>query len=80
MKLDQTKDKLDEECQINSALQKNQVEWQGKFSLLEKEFSNYKADKDQVNKIFMFSIMLVLKMVEWYYLTLQIFFRLIIFK
>jgi len=49
MKLDQTKIKLDEECQINSALQTNQNEWHIKFSNLEKDFSNYKTTKDQVH-------------------------------
>ncbi|XP_001946888.1 BRCA1-associated protein isoform X1 [Acyrthosiphon pisum] len=47
IKLDQTKIKLDEECQINSALQTNQKEWHIKFSNLEKDFSNYKTTKDQ---------------------------------
>ncbi|XP_025203555.1 BRCA1-associated protein [Melanaphis sacchari] len=47
VKLDQTKTKLDEECQINLALQKNQNEWHLKFSNLEKDFSNYKTTKDQ---------------------------------
>ncbi|XP_050544744.1 BRCA1-associated protein-like isoform X2 [Daktulosphaira vitifoliae] len=47
IKLEQTKSKLDEESQINFALQKNQVEWQVKFSQLEKEFTNYKTVKDQ---------------------------------
>lgn len=48
-KLEQTKIKLDEECQINSSLQKNQSEWHLKFSNLEKDFNNYKITKDQVN-------------------------------
>lgn len=48
-KLEQTKNKLDEECQINSALQKNQNEWHLKFSNLEKDFNTYKSTKDQVN-------------------------------
>lgn len=52
MKLDQTKIKLDEECQINSALQTNQNEWHIKFSNLEKDFSNYKTTKDQVNILY----------------------------
>lgn len=47
IKLDQTKTKLDEECQINSALQTNQNEWHIKFSNLEKDFSDYKTTKDQ---------------------------------
>lgn len=50
-KLEQTKNKLNEECQINSSLQKNQNEWHLKFSNLEKDFSNYKTAKDQVNNI-----------------------------
>lgn len=53
MKLDQTKIKLDEECQINSALQTNQNEWHIKFSNLEKDFSNYKTTKDQVNILYL---------------------------
>ncbi|XP_050443322.1 BRCA1-associated protein [Adelges cooleyi] len=46
-KLEQTKLKLDEECQMNSALRKNQTEWHDKFSRLENEFTNYKVTKDQ---------------------------------
>jgi len=34
---------------MNSALQTNQNEWHNKFSNLEKDFSNYKTTKDQVN-------------------------------
>lgn len=60
-KLEQTKNKLDEECQINSALQKNQNEWLLKFSSLEKDFGSYKTIKDKVNMIMIFNLFFLKK-------------------
>jgi BRCA1-associated protein len=38
---------LQDEQQINRALQQNQTAWQSKFQALEKEFNGYKIDKDK---------------------------------
>jgi len=43
---------LQDERQINRALQQNQTAWQSKFQALEKEFNEYKIDKDKVNMFF----------------------------
>jgi hypothetical protein len=43
---------LQDERQINHALQQNQSAWQSKFQVLEKEFNEYKIDKDKVNIMF----------------------------
>jgi len=43
---------LQDEQQINRALQQNQTAWQSKFQALEKEFNGYKIDKDKVNIMF----------------------------
>jgi len=43
---------LQDERQINRALQQNQTAWQSKFQALEKEFNEYKIDKDKVNIMF----------------------------
>jgi FtsZ-binding cell division protein ZapB len=39
---------LQDERQMNNALQQNQSAWQSKFQALEKEFNDYKIDKDKV--------------------------------
>jgi hypothetical protein len=49
---------LQDERQINRALQQNQTAWQSKFQALEKEFNEYKIDKDKVNVMFFYSIYL----------------------
>jgi FtsZ-binding cell division protein ZapB len=46
---------LQDERQINRALQQNQSAWQSKFQALEKEFNEYKIDKDKVNIMFFYS-------------------------
>lgn len=38
---------LQDERQMNNALQQNQSAWQSKFQALEKEFNDYKIDKDK---------------------------------
>jgi FtsZ-binding cell division protein ZapB len=43
---------LQDERQINRALQQNQTAWQSKFQALEKEFNEHKIDKDKVNIMF----------------------------
>jgi len=43
---------LQDERQMNRALQQNQTAWQSKFQALEKEFNEYKIDKDKVNMFF----------------------------
>jgi hypothetical protein len=43
---------LQDERQINCALQQNQTAWQSKFQTLENEFNEYKIDKDKVNMFF----------------------------
>jgi FtsZ-binding cell division protein ZapB len=43
---------LQDERQINRALQQNQTAWQSKLQALEKEFNEYKTDKDKVNIMF----------------------------
>jgi len=53
---------LQDERQINRALQQNQTAWQSKFQALEKEFNEYKIDKDKVNIMFVQYICKVLKL------------------
>jgi len=49
---------LQDERQINRALQQNQTAWQSKFQALEKEFNEYKIDKDKVSIMFFYSLCL----------------------
>lgn len=53
-KLATTQSELQDERQMNHALQQNQSAWQAKFQALEKQFNEYKIAKDEVSVIFVF--------------------------
>jgi hypothetical protein len=52
-KLATAQSELQDERQINHALQQNQSAWQAKFQALEKQFNEYKTAKDEVGVIFL---------------------------
>lgn len=52
-KLSQMQVQLNEEKQLNAALQMNQAGWQSKFSKLENEFNEYKKSKELVSVVFL---------------------------
>jgi hypothetical protein len=52
-KLATAQSELQDERQMNHALQQNQSAWQAKFQALEKQFNEYKVIKDKVGVIFL---------------------------
>lgn len=52
-RLSTAQSELQDERQINHALQQNQSAWQTKFQALEKQFNEYKTAKDKVSFVFL---------------------------
>ena len=48
-RLTSTLKQLQDEKQISQALQQNQTAWRTKFNNLEKQFEEFKTNKDKVN-------------------------------
>jgi hypothetical protein len=74
-RLSTAQSELQDERQMNHALQQNQSAWQSKFQALEKQFNEYRLDKDKVKYHIFLSISLIIHMESVHALFANFFFQ-----